>query len=94
VTPELLGAFDAAAREVDVTAYLPALTMPTAVFHRRQITHPDVSVAQQLASTVSSKQTFSTLAYLTYRKLRRWAKRRHPRKPGPICTTLSRRTVG
>ena len=34
-------------------------------------------------STVSAKRTFSTLSYLTYRKLRRWAERRHPRKGGP-----------
>ena len=34
-------------------------------------------------ATVSSKRTFSTLSYLTYLKLRRWATRRHPRKGGP-----------
>jgi RNA-directed DNA polymerase len=34
-------------------------------------------------STVSAKRTFSTLSYVMYPKLRRWAKRRHPRKGGP-----------
>jgi RNA-directed DNA polymerase len=32
-------------------------------------------------STVCSKQTFSKLSYHTYRKLQRWAQRRHRRKP-------------
>jgi RNA-directed DNA polymerase len=32
-------------------------------------------------STVSSKQSFSKLSYHTYLKLRRWARRRHRRKP-------------
>ena len=31
-------------------------------------------------ATVSSKATFSKMAYLTYLKLRRWARRRHPNK--------------
>lgn len=32
-------------------------------------------------ATVCSKATFATLEHLTFLKLRRWAKRRHPRKP-------------
>lgn len=39
-------------------------------------------------STVSAKRTFSTFSSLTYRKLRRWAERRHPRKGGAMDLQL------
>lgn len=45
-------------------------------------------------STVVSKETFSTLDHLVYRKLSRWANRRHPGKSGAWITNKYWNTVG
>jgi RNA-directed DNA polymerase len=45
-------------------------------------------------STVVSKETFSTIDYLVFQKLLRWAKRRHPGKSGTWVTSKYWHTVG
>ncbi|AFZ15062.1 RNA-directed DNA polymerase (Reverse transcriptase) [Crinalium epipsammum PCC 9333] len=44
--------------------------------------------------TVSSKETFSKLGSLVYRKLRSWAKRRHPNKSGGWVADKYWQTIG
>jgi RNA-directed DNA polymerase len=45
-------------------------------------------------STVVSKETFSTLDYMVYQKLSRWAQRRHPGKSGSWVSNKYWHTVG
>jgi DNA-binding CsgD family transcriptional regulator/pimeloyl-ACP methyl ester carboxylesterase len=56
VTHEILQTFDAAASTVDVTHLLPDVRVPTVVFHRRQLPHPDVAVSQALAAGIAEAE--------------------------------------
>ena len=45
-------------------------------------------------SPVASKRIYSRLDYLMYLKLRRWAKRRHPKKKGGWVSSKYWQTIG
>ena len=51
-TPEAVEMAISALDEFDVTAFLPQVTSPTLVLHRRQVPYPAVDVARDLASRI------------------------------------------
>jgi len=54
VTPQVLMLGLRVLNEVDVTAFLPQVTCPTLVLHRRQVSFPTVDIARDLASRIPS----------------------------------------
>jgi ATP/maltotriose-dependent transcriptional regulator MalT len=52
LSPELIAAFDNATASVDVTALLPELRVRTTVLHPRDVSHPDLALARQLAAAI------------------------------------------
>jgi DNA-binding CsgD family transcriptional regulator/pimeloyl-ACP methyl ester carboxylesterase len=52
LTPDLLAAFDSAARAIDVSALLLRVQTRTLVLQRRQVHYPDVTVAVRLAADI------------------------------------------
>jgi len=51
-TPEMMQAGLRALNEFDVTAFLPQVTVPTLVLHRRQVSYPAVDIARDLVSRI------------------------------------------
>jgi DNA-binding CsgD family transcriptional regulator/pimeloyl-ACP methyl ester carboxylesterase len=52
LTPEIIAAFDLAARRFDVTTQLLSVKVPALVLHRRALRHPDLALSRRLAASL------------------------------------------